>query len=74
VVGDNVFDAISDVVDVFSRDTADRYSAILSHVNAVLLDHSLTLLDCEACKREHTNLCSDVGPVSFDFFLFDGAA
>ena len=74
MIVNDVLDAISDVVDVLGCDTADGDTTVLGHVNAMLFDHCLTLLDREAREGEHANLRSDVRPVTLDLLLFQSAA
>ena len=72
MVVDDVLDAFGDVVNVLGRDSADRDTAIFSHVNAVLLDHCIALLYSEACEGEHSYLSCDVRPVALHLLLFKG--
>jgi len=71
-VGDNVSDALCDVVDILGGDTTNRDTSVLSHVNAALLNHSFALLEGKTSEGEHANLSGDVRPVSLNTSLFDG--
>ena len=61
VVSD-ILDGAGNVADVGAGETGNGDTAILGHVDVVLLDHSLALLDSEAREGEHTNLLGDVSP------------
>jgi len=69
-----VSDALCDVVDILGGDTANRDTSVLSHVNAVLLNHGFALLEGQTSEGEHANLSGDVRPVSLDTSLLDGCA
>lgn len=73
-VVDDILDAVSDVVDVLGCDTADGDAAVLGHVDAMLLNHGFALLDRESREGEHTDLRSDVRPVTLNLLLFQSAA
>ena len=66
MVVDNIFDALSDVIDVLSGHAAHRNSTVLGHVNAVLLDHGLALRYGQTSEGEHADLSSDMRPVALD--------
>lgn len=72
VVVDDVLNAASDVLDITGGDSANGDTAVLGHVDGVLLDHSFGLLDGKTGEGEHTNLSSDVRPVALDSLLFEG--
>lgn len=74
VVGNNILNALSDVVDVLGGDATDGDSTVLSHVNAVFLHHSLALFHGQASEGEHANLGRDVRPVTLDGLLLNGSA
>lgn len=74
MVVDDVLNAVGDVVDVLSGDSADGNTAILGHVDAMLLHHSLGLLNSESREGEHADLRGDVGPVALDTLGFNGLA
>lgn len=74
MVVDDVLDAVGNVIHILGRDAANRDTAVLSHVNTVLLDHRFTLLNGKTCEREHTNLRCDVRPVTLHLFLLKGAS
>ena len=61
---DNILDALDNLVDVLVSDTADGDSAVLGHVDAVVLDHGLRLSLSEASEGEQADLGGDVGPVT----------
>ena len=71
MVVDDVLDAVGNVIHILRRDAANRDTAVLSHINAVLADHCLALLHSESSEREHANLCSDMAPVSWHTFGFE---
>ena len=73
-VGDNVLDTLGNMVNILGGNSADGDATILSHINAVLLDHSLRLLDSQTGEGEHANLGGDVGPVSLDTLLLNCGA
>ena len=54
--------------------TANGDTAVACHVNAMLLDHSTTLLWGEAGEGEHTDLSGDVRPVAWHADAFNGAS
>ena len=74
VIRNNVLDALGNVVDILGGDTADGDTSILGHVDAMFLDHSLTLFNSESREGEHANLSGDVRPVTWDTLLLDCTA
>ena len=74
VVLNNILDALSDVVHILGGDTANRDTSVLGHVDAVLLDHGVTLLWSESSEGEHTNLSGNVGPVTWNLLLLKGSS
>jgi len=67
----NIFETGCDVVDVLSGKSTDRNTSILGHVDVMLADHSFGLLSGKSSEREHTNLSSNVRPVSGGVDLFN---
>jgi len=67
----NILNALGNVVHILGGQAADGDSSVLGHVDVMLLDHSLGLLGGKAGEREHTDLSSDVGPVSLNSDLLD---
>ena len=73
-VVNDVLNALGDVIDVLRGNSADRDTTVLSHINAMFLDHGLALFDGQAREREHADLGRDMGPVSLDLLLLKGSA
>jgi len=73
LIGNNSLDTVSNVINVLGGNTADRDSSVLSHVNVMLLNHSLGLLNGKSGEREHTNLGGDMSPISFGNFFEVGS-
>merc|ERR1711865_574148 len=74
LIGNNSLDTVSNVINVLGGNTADRDSSVLSHVDVMLLNHSLGLLNGKSGEREHTNLGGDVRPVSLGSVLLESSA
>ena len=73
-VSNNILDTVGNVIDVLGGDTTDRDSSVLGHVDVMLLNHSLRLLDSKSSEREHTNLGGDVRPISLGSVLLERSA
>jgi len=70
----NIFDASGNVINILGRNTTDGDSTVLGHVDVMLLNHGFRLFDGKSGEREHTNLSSDVRPVSFNCDLLERCA
>ena len=74
VVHHDILHALSDVIDVSGGETTDRDTAVLGHVDVMLLYHGHRLLERKSSEREHANLGGDVAPVAGRLNLFDGGS
>lgn len=64
IIVSDIFDGFGNILNVFCSQTSYGDSAVLGHVNVMLGDHGFTLLDCQSCEREHTNLVRNMVPSS----------
>jgi len=67
----NILNALSDVVNVLGGNTTDGDSSVFGHIDVMLFDHGFRLFQGEAGEREHTNLSSNMRPVSLSADLLE---